>query len=184
MPPQCRWHARSGPRPGSGAGRAAEYHREPAGARQRLLADAPGPTGDEPLGCALRRACRASCHARWQGRAGVVGIRGLRRFWFPFDTPGARRRSCMLRPRSASGRVRRRLRDRRRVSDPSPLLDRAGIEEAFRRLGDRLARRGVVADLYVFAVLRWSLRTTRGLAATCVVIACTREHDRILRYNR
>jgi hypothetical protein len=36
------------------------------------------------------------------------------------------------------------------VSDPSPLLDRAGIEEAFRRLGDRLARRGVVADLYVF----------------------------------
>jgi hypothetical protein len=32
-----------------------------------------------------------------------------------------------------------------RVSDPSPLLDRAGIEEAFRRLGDRLARRGVVA---------------------------------------
>jgi hypothetical protein len=36
------------------------------------------------------------------------------------------------------------------VSDPSPLLDRTGIEEAFRRLGDRLARRGVVADLYVF----------------------------------
>ena len=31
------------------------------------------------------------------------------------------------------------------MSDPSPLLDRAGIEEAFRRLGDRLARRGVVA---------------------------------------
>src|ERR1039458_5477337 len=38
-------------------------------------------------------------------------------------------------------RVRRRLRDRRGVSDPSPLLDRAAIEEAFRRLGDRLARR-------------------------------------------
>jgi hypothetical protein len=36
------------------------------------------------------------------------------------------------------------------VSEPSPLLDRTGIEEAFRRLGDRLARRGVVADLYVF----------------------------------
>ena len=28
------------------------------------------------------------------------------------------------------------------MSDPSPLLDRAGIEDAFRRLGDRLARRG------------------------------------------
>jgi hypothetical protein len=36
------------------------------------------------------------------------------------------------------------------VSDSSPLLDRSGIEDAFRRLGERLARRGVVADLYVF----------------------------------
>ena len=32
------------------------------------------------------------------------------------------------------------------MSDPSPLLHRAGIEEAFRRLGERLAKRGVVAD--------------------------------------
>jgi len=47
-------------------------------------------------------------------------------------------------------RVRCRLRNRRSVSDPSPPLDRAGIEDAFRRLGERLARRGVVADLYVF----------------------------------
>ena len=31
-----------------------------------------------------------------------------------------------------------------------PLLDRTAITDAFRRLGDRLARRGVVADLYVF----------------------------------
>lgn len=30
--------------------------------------------------------------------------------------------------------------------DDSPLLDRARIEEAFRRLGDRLVRRGVIAD--------------------------------------
>ena len=36
------------------------------------------------------------------------------------------------------------------MTDPSPLLDRAGIENAFRRLGERLVRRGVVADLYVF----------------------------------
>jgi hypothetical protein len=37
------------------------------------------------------------------------------------------------------------------VSDPPPgLLDRAAIEDAFRCLGERLARRGVVADLYVF----------------------------------
>lgn len=29
------------------------------------------------------------------------------------------------------------------------LLDRAGIEEAFLRLGNRLQRRGIVADVYV-----------------------------------
>ena len=33
------------------------------------------------------------------------------------------------------------------MSDSGPLLDRVGIEEAFRRLGDRLAKRGVVAEL-------------------------------------
>lgn len=31
-----------------------------------------------------------------------------------------------------------------------PLLDRAGIQDAFQRLGDRLMRRGVVADIYIF----------------------------------
>jgi hypothetical protein len=36
------------------------------------------------------------------------------------------------------------------MNTSDPLLDRAAIEDAFRRLGDRLARRGVVADLYVF----------------------------------
>jgi hypothetical protein len=56
------------------------------------------------------------------------------------------------------------------VSEPSPLLDRAGIEEAFRRLGDRLARRGVVADLYVFggaamALAYDSRRATRDVDA-------------------
>ena len=33
------------------------------------------------------------------------------------------------------------------MSELAPLLDREGIEEAFRRLGDRLAKRGVVADI-------------------------------------
>lgn len=36
------------------------------------------------------------------------------------------------------------------MSLDDPLLDRPAIEDAFRRLGDRLARRGVVADLYIF----------------------------------
>lgn len=52
------------------------------------------------------------------------------------------------------------------MSDSSPLLDRAAIEEAFRLLGERLAKRGVVADLYVFggaamALAYDSRRTTR-----------------------
>jgi predicted nucleotidyltransferase len=56
------------------------------------------------------------------------------------------------------------------VNDSSPLLDRAGIEEAFRLLGDRLAGRGVVADLYVFggaamALAYDSRRATRDVDA-------------------
>jgi hypothetical protein len=35
------------------------------------------------------------------------------------------------------------------VSDPGPLLDRAAIEHAFRRLGERLSRLGLTADIYV-----------------------------------
>ena len=51
-----------------------------------------------------------------------------------------------------------------------PLLDRAAIEDAFRRLGDRLARRGVVADLYVFGGAAMALaydarRSTRDIDA-------------------
>ncbi len=56
------------------------------------------------------------------------------------------------------------------MSDPSPLLDRPAIEEAFRRLGDRLAKRGVVADVYVFggaamALAYDSRRATRDVDA-------------------
>ncbi len=32
------------------------------------------------------------------------------------------------------------------MSEPTPLLGREGIEEAFRRLGDRLAKRGVFPE--------------------------------------
>jgi predicted nucleotidyltransferase len=56
------------------------------------------------------------------------------------------------------------------VSTDDPLLDRTAIEDAFRRLGDRLARRGVVADLYVFggaamALAYDSRRSTRDIDA-------------------
>ncbi|BCJ77147.1 hypothetical protein CS0771_66910 [Catellatospora sp. IY07-71] len=56
------------------------------------------------------------------------------------------------------------------MSAEDPLLDRAAIEVAFRRLGDRLAAKGVVADLYVFGGAAMALaydarRSTRDIAA-------------------
>ncbi|MEO3928983.1 DUF6036 family nucleotidyltransferase [Micromonosporaceae bacterium B7E4] len=56
------------------------------------------------------------------------------------------------------------------MSATDPLLDRAAIENAFRRLGDRLARRGVVADLYIFGGAAMALaydarRATRDIDA-------------------
>ena len=56
------------------------------------------------------------------------------------------------------------------MSEPTPLLDREGIEEAFRWLGDRLAKRGVVADIYVFSGAAMALaydsrRATRDVDA-------------------
>jgi hypothetical protein len=43
------------------------------------------------------------------------------------------------------------------MTDDGVLLDRSGIEDAFRRLEDRLMRRGVVADLYIFGGAAMSL---------------------------
>lgn len=56
------------------------------------------------------------------------------------------------------------------MSIEGPLLDRPAIEDAFRRLGDRLARRGVIADIYVFGGAAMALaydarRTTRDIDA-------------------
>jgi hypothetical protein len=56
------------------------------------------------------------------------------------------------------------------VTGPGPLLDRRAIEEAFRRLGDRLVRRGVIADVYVFGGAAMALaydarRATRDIDA-------------------
>jgi hypothetical protein len=56
------------------------------------------------------------------------------------------------------------------VSVDEPLLDRAAIEEALRRLGERLARRGAVADVYVFGGAAMALaydarRATRDIDA-------------------
>ncbi len=69
-----------------------------AGTRQRLLADTPGSTGDERwdvlfAGLAEHLAMRDGRDApQWSAS------RGLRRFWFPFDTPGARAQALVHAP--------------------------------------------------------------------------------------
>ena len=56
------------------------------------------------------------------------------------------------------------------MTGPGPLMDRRAIEDAFRRLGDRLVRRGVIADIYVFEGAAMALaydarRATRDIDA-------------------
>jgi hypothetical protein len=56
------------------------------------------------------------------------------------------------------------------MTAPEPLLNRRAIEDAFRRLGDRLVRRGVIADIYIFGGAAMALaydarRATRDIDA-------------------
>lgn len=56
------------------------------------------------------------------------------------------------------------------MTEADPLLDRFAIQEAFRRLGDRLVSRGVVADIYVIGGAAMALaydarRATRDIDA-------------------
>jgi hypothetical protein len=69
------------------------------------------------------------------------------------------------------------------VSQPSPLLDREGIEEAFRRLGERLAKRGVVADIYVFGGAAMALAYA-SLAGHCARLRVTPRVSRGGRWRR
>ncbi len=75
-----------------------EHHQEPEGARHRLLTDVPESTGDERwdvlfAGLAEHLAMRDGMDApMW------AASRGLRRFWFPFDTPGSRAQALVHAP--------------------------------------------------------------------------------------
>jgi len=75
-----------------------EYHQEPPEERQRLLSDTPGGTGDERwdvlfAGLAEHLAMRDGREApSWSAS------QGLRRFWFPFDSPGARAQALVHAP--------------------------------------------------------------------------------------
>ncbi len=75
-----------------------EYHRELAGARQRLLADAPEPTGDERWDVLFAGLAEHLAMRDGKDAPGWSASRGLRRFWFPFDTPGARAQALVHAP--------------------------------------------------------------------------------------
>lgn len=75
-----------------------EYHREPAGERQQLLADAPEPTGDERWDVLFAGLAEHLATRDGKDALGWSASRGLRRFWFPFDTPGARAQALVHAP--------------------------------------------------------------------------------------
>jgi len=60
-----------------------EYHQDPDGARQRLLADAPGPTGDERWDVLLAGLAEHLAMRDGKDTPGWSASRALRRFWFP-----------------------------------------------------------------------------------------------------
>lgn len=75
-----------------------EYHQEPAGTRLRLLEEVPEVIGDERwdvlfAGLAEHLAMRDGAAA-----PGWSASRGLKRFWFPFNTPGARAQALVHAP--------------------------------------------------------------------------------------
>ena len=75
-----------------------EYHREPTGTRWVLLQVEPASTGDERWDALF--AGLAEHLAMQDGVDAPVwsASRGLRRFWFPFDTPGARAQALVHAP--------------------------------------------------------------------------------------
>jgi hypothetical protein len=75
-----------------------EYHREPAGTRMRLLAAAPGETDDVRWDALLAGLAEHLATRDEQAAPQWSASRGLRRFWFPFDTPGARAQALVHAP--------------------------------------------------------------------------------------
>jgi hypothetical protein len=75
-----------------------EYHDEPVNIRGQLLADAPGPTGDERWDVLLAGLAEHLSIRDNRDAPGWSAARCLRRFWFPFDTPGTRAQALVHAP--------------------------------------------------------------------------------------
>lgn len=78
-----------------------EYYHEPAGERWQLLAEVPDSTGDERWDVLFASLAEHLATRDGQAVPGwTAAARGLRRFWFPFDTPGARAQALVHAPAS------------------------------------------------------------------------------------
>lgn len=75
-----------------------EYHQEAAGERQRLLADTPEPVGDLRWDALFAGLAEHLATRDGQDAPLWSAARCLRRFWFPFDTPGARAQALVHAP--------------------------------------------------------------------------------------
>jgi hypothetical protein len=75
-----------------------EYHQEPEGPRRRLLEGTPDPTGDDRWDVLFAGLAEHLAMRDGQAAPGWSASRGLRRFWFPFDTPGARAQALVHAP--------------------------------------------------------------------------------------
>jgi hypothetical protein len=75
-----------------------EYYQEPPGGRLKLLEDVPDPTGNERWDVLFAGLAEHLAMREGQAAPGWSASRGLRRFWFPFDTPGARAQALVHAP--------------------------------------------------------------------------------------
>jgi len=75
-----------------------EYHQEPAAVRLHLLEDEPGASGDERWDALFAGLAEHLAMRDGQTAPGWSASRGLRRFWFPFNTPGARAQALVHAP--------------------------------------------------------------------------------------
>jgi hypothetical protein len=75
-----------------------EYHREPREKRQRLLADAPELVGDPRWDALFAGLAEHLAMRDREAAPSWSASRSLKRFWFPFDTPGARAQALVHAP--------------------------------------------------------------------------------------
>ena len=75
-----------------------EYHQEPVGERQCLLAETPEPVGDPRWDVLFAGLAEHLAMRDGEAAPPWSASRGLKRFWFPFDTPGARAQALVHAP--------------------------------------------------------------------------------------